>query len=183
MTYGIFVRDAMTKNPVVAGPKETVFEGLEKMLDKGVGSLVVVKDNRIVGIVTEKDFLTKVMHKMKDPKKVKLAEVMTKNPISVGPEKDLYEVAKLMNDKNIRRVPVVDRSKLLGVITVKDVLKIEPSMINVLMEKIKIREPDFKPLRSSETAGMCELCGNYEETLVDADGMLLCDSCAKDLAK
>lgn len=182
MAYGILARDAMTRKPIVIEPERTVFEGLELMLDKGVGSLLIIKGKKLVGIVTEKDLLSKVMHKMKDPQKMKISSIMTKNLITVGPGKDLYEVAKMMNDNNIRRIPVVEGSKLLGMITIKDLLKIEPSMINVLMERIKIREPDFKPLRSSDTAGICELCGNYEETLVDASGMFVCDSCAKDLS-
>jgi CBS domain-containing protein len=183
MEYGILARDAMTRNPVTAGPDDTVFAVVKKMLEKEVGSILIVKDDKILGILTEHDLLAKIVYKMKDPKKVKAKQIMTEDLLSVTPEKDLYEVAKLMNDNNIRRIPVVDNKKLMGIITVKDVLKIEPSMINVLMERIRIKEPDFKPLHSSDTPGMCELCGNYEETLVDADGMLVCDPCAKDLAK
>jgi CBS domain-containing protein len=183
MEYGILARDAMTRNPITLGPEDTVFDIVKKMLENEVGSILIVKNSKILGIITEHDLLAKIIYKMRDAKKVKAKQIMTKELLSVSPKKDLYEVAKLMNDNNIRRMPVVDNKKLVGMITVKDVLKIEPSMINVLMERIRIKEPTFKPLKSSETAGMCELCGNYEETLVDADGMLVCDPCAKDLAK
>jgi CBS domain-containing protein len=182
MRYGITAREAMTKHPVTIRPGVSVVNAVQRMLKENVGSLLVIEDKKLVGIVTEKDILIKVIAQQMDPKKTKVREVMTKDVITIAPDTDLYEIAKLMNEEDIRRLPVIEGGKLVGLITEKDLLKIEPSLLDVLIERMKIREPEIKPIiEEASLQGACEICGNYCEDLEEMGGMLICSLCKESM--
>ena len=183
MKYGITAKDAMTRHPVKIGANESVIKAARKMIKEDVGSLLIVEKNRLVGILTEKDILQKVIALGKDVRKIKVKDIMTKNIISINSNTDLYDIAKLINEKGIRRLPVIDNNKLKGIVTEKDLLKIEPRLIDVLIERIKIREPNIKPILKKKllSAGNCEICGNYTDELFEVQGMYVCKDCKSSL--
>lgn len=186
MKYGITAFQAMTKKPIVVSPDETLAGAGEMMLKKEVGSLVVVENGKLAGMITEKDLIKALVQSRKDPTKVKVKEVMARKMVTIPPETDLYDIAKIMNEQDIRRLPVVDKNEeLLGIVTEKDLLKIQPSVIDVLIEKIKIREPKFKPLSEEipGVSGICEICSNYSDSLVESKGAYICDECAEEAAE
>lgn len=141
MEYGLKAYDIMTKKPVTISPDSTILEAVRRMLKRNVGSLLVVVEDKLRGIITEKDILTKVIAKNKDPKDTTVSEVMTRKLITISPEEDLYNIAKIMNEKGIRRLPVVKGRTLIGLITEKDLLAVQPSLIDVLIEKIRVYKP------------------------------------------
>jgi len=114
------------------------------MSEKDVGSLLVVKNKMLVGIITERDIISKVVASGKNSQVTKVSSIMSKNVITVSPNDDLYKVHFLMNKYNFRRLPVIEDGKLVGMLTEKDLIKIEPSILDVLSEKLKISEPKFK---------------------------------------
>lgn len=94
------------------------------MRDKGIGSLVVVKDGKPVGIVTERDLVHRVMAARKDPEKCTAEEVASKPVVAVSIHADVDMAVDLMNDYKIRRIVVVDdRDRLLGILTTDDLAK------------------------------------------------------------
>ncbi|MCW1306398.1 MAG: CBS domain-containing protein, partial [Candidatus Nanoarchaeia archaeon] len=107
----ILAKDIMTTKPVTIRPEASIVEASKLMLRRGVGSLLVVNKQKVIGILTEKDIISKVVSKNKDPKKVKVKDVMTTELITVGPELDLFEIAKIMNSREVRRLPVCDGDK------------------------------------------------------------------------
>ncbi|MCW1296115.1 MAG: CBS domain-containing protein [Candidatus Parvarchaeota archaeon] len=183
MKYGITAKDAMTRHPVKINPDVNVMNAARKMIKENVGSLLVIEKNKLLGILTEKDIIQKVIAKGKDFRKIKVKDIMTTNVISISSNTDLYDIAKLMNEKGVRRLPVIDNGVLKGIVTEKDLLKIEPSLIDVLIEKIKIREPDIKRLVSGKMRhpGTCEICGNYTDELIESRGMFICNDCKSSL--
>jgi CBS domain-containing protein len=113
------VKDFMTKGVLTIDAEKTIFEAAELMSQKEVGDVVVVEGEIPRGIVTERDFVRRVVAK-KRPLDTKISDVMTKPLITIGPEASLKEAARKMVNKGIRRLPVVEQHKLVGIIVVSD---------------------------------------------------------------
>jgi len=112
----------LMSSPVITVNQNSSAEVAIKLMKKhGVGSVVVVKRNRIMGIVTESDLASKVYAQLRDPKYVSIQEIMTwKRLITISPEADIKDALKLMNLFNVKHLPVVEDGKLLGMIAVPD---------------------------------------------------------------
>jgi CBS domain-containing protein len=119
----MLVREAMVTSPVTIEPSAQVFEAARLMRDKQIGSVIVVENGKVLGIATERDLIRRVMATNRDPKKVKISEVMTAPVISISPNEDVIEAAQLMSKKGVRRLVVVDKEMLIGVITTNDLSK------------------------------------------------------------
>lgn len=177
MKTGVKVLDAMTRTPVSISPGKTVSECAKIMLKKGVGGIMVVENGEIRGIVTEKDMVEKVIAKSLNPKNVKVSEIMSKKPIFIKPNLDIYDALIEMRDSDVRRLPVVHEGKLVGLLTEKDILKIEPSLFDLMVEKMEVAEETGKPVFvKGLKIGKCEECG-YEARLFDINGRRLCNIC------
>lgn len=182
MRTGVKVADIMTRKPVSCTSNISVYDAVKKMLGNNVGSLIVVQKEELIGIITEKDLIKKVLLKRKDPKKVKVEEVMTINPVVISSDKDITEAARLMVEKDVRRLPVCDNNKLLGLITEKDLLKIEPGILDILYEKVHLREEMRKySAVNTKTEGVCEICGNFSDSLEELDGSTICPECKDEI--
>jgi len=144
VNYGIKVFEIMNRRPVTILPNSSISGAAKLMSEKDVGSLLVVKNKMLVGIITESDIISKVVASGKNSQVTKVSSIMSKNVITVSPNDDLYKVHFLMNKHNFRRLPVIEDGKLVGMLTEKDLIKIEPSILDVLSEKLKISEPKFK---------------------------------------
>jgi signal-transduction protein with cAMP-binding, CBS, and nucleotidyltransferase domain len=140
MKTGIKVMDAMTKTPVIVGPEETIINCANKMIEGEVGSLIIEKDGKILGILTEKDLMTRVVAKNLNVEQTSVKEVMSTKILHVEPELDLYDAMFFMSRENVRRLPVVKEEKLMGLLTYSDVLKIQPDLYDLFVEKFKLKE-------------------------------------------
>ncbi len=140
MRTGIKVMDAMTKAPVVVGPEENLLKCADKMIEGDVGSLIVEENGKLLGIITEKDFVNKAIAKDLNIKKSKAKDIMSTTMLKISPTLDLYDAIYFMSRENVRRLPVTDGEKLVGLLTYKDVLKIQPDLYDIFIEKFKIRE-------------------------------------------
>ncbi len=101
-------------------PRATVLEAAQAMNDRKIGSLIVVDGTRVVGIITERDILTRIVAIERSPSKTKVEEVMTPNPISCVPETPLEELRSLMHERRVRHIPVLDRGRLAGMVSIGD---------------------------------------------------------------
>lgn len=175
MESGYKVADAMTVKPILVGPETTIEEAAKKMQIQKVGSLLVAEGSDLLGIITEKDLVDKVLAKSIDPKKAKTKDVMTKLVHTVGPNDDLICAIRKMAKSNVKRLPVIDKGKLVGFLTSKDVLAIQPDLFDILTERFHIRESERKP-HIAAGEGQCDKCGNI--TLVKKRGNeCLCYEC------
>jgi CBS domain-containing protein len=104
-------------------PTMTVFEALELMVEKNIGALLVSDQGKFVGIFTERDYARKVILKGKTSKETTIKEVMTENPFSVTPDSSIDDCMKVMTEKFIRYLPVIDNGNLVGMISIGDVVK------------------------------------------------------------
>ena len=104
-------------------PEATVFEGLQVMADKNIGALLVTKDDKLAGIFSERDYARKVILKGKASKDTTIGELMTREVVYITPENSLDECMALMSAKHIRHLPIISNGKLLGLLTLGDVVK------------------------------------------------------------
>jgi CBS domain-containing protein len=116
--------EIMTTTVIMIGPPATVRTASKLMREKGVGSLIVTEDNKAVGIITERDILTRVTSKKIRPSSINVGKVMSSPLICISPETDILDAAKLMIEKNIRRLPISDKSgSCIGIVTERDIMK------------------------------------------------------------
>lgn len=117
------VRDIMTKNIVTIEDDKTALEAAKLMAEKGISSLFVLKDGSPVGIVTERDFIKKVCAKELPIAQVKVADIMSKILTTADPETPIEVAVQRMINHKIRRLPVMEGGKVVGIITVTDLAK------------------------------------------------------------
>ena len=104
-------------------PSATVFDAVAKMAEKDVGSLVVMDDDEIVGMITERHYARNVVLKGKTSPAMPISDIMERNVVVVQPEQSVEQCMAIMTDKRIRHLPVVDGEKLIGVISIGDLVK------------------------------------------------------------
>jgi len=125
------LEDVMVHNVVSVKKTVTIDKAVKLMNDHGIGSLVVVDQGKPVGIVTERDMLTRVLLASKNPKKTKVSEVMSQ-PLIIGTTKmKLEEVVKLMIEHKIKKLPVTKDGNLVGLITLTDILHLQPELLRI----------------------------------------------------
>ena len=116
------VKDIMTKNVVTIDVNQTAFEAAELMSSKGIGCLVVTDNAVPVGIVTERDFVKRIVA-TRCSFDVKLSEIMSKTLITVDPDASIKEAARLMSSNKIRRLPVLKGKTLVGIVVATDFVR------------------------------------------------------------
>jgi CBS domain-containing protein len=119
----MFVKDAMVKNIVSIPSTISVFDAAVKMTQNNIGSLIVV-DESLEGIVTERDILNKIVSADRNPRQTRVKEIMSANVITISPDADMEEASDLMTKNKIKRLPVVFGDEVVGIITSTDVVAI-----------------------------------------------------------
>ena len=117
------VRDIMTKEIIMIDGSDTALEAAKLMAEKGISSLFVVKDGVPVGIVTERDFIKKICAKDIPIAKVMISEIMSKILTTADPETPIEVAVQRMVNHKIRRLPIIEGGKIVGIITVTDLAK------------------------------------------------------------
>ncbi|MCD6164356.1 MAG: CBS domain-containing protein [Candidatus Odinarchaeota archaeon] len=130
------VSDIMTRDVITIEIGKTVREAVEIMNEKGIGCLVVTKGGVPIGIVTERDVLKKIVVEGRDPQKTRIEEIMSSPLITGSPSMTLEDAAKLLILKRIKKLPIVEKGKLVGIVTLFDVVRWEPLVINILKKAL-----------------------------------------------
>ncbi len=103
-------------------PNATVFEAIQLMADKNIGALLVTDHNRLVGIISERDYTRKVMLKGRTSKETAVREILSEHVIHVTPEHSVEDCMRLMTDHRIRHLPVMDGEEILGIVSIGDLV-------------------------------------------------------------
>lgn len=111
------------KNVWTISPETTVLDALSLMAEKDIGALVVVEDNNVVGIFSERDYARKVILKGRTSNDTMVKEIMTSEVVCVRPSQSVTKCMALMTDKRIRHLPILEDGQLVGVISIGDVVK------------------------------------------------------------
>jgi CBS domain-containing protein len=115
------VRDAMTQDPRSIGTSASVVEAAQLMREQHIGSLPVTEDDRLVGMITDRDITTRVVAESAAPETTSVREVYSRDLISVEPNNNLEEALQLMARHQVRRLPVVENGRLVGIVAQADI--------------------------------------------------------------
>jgi CBS domain-containing protein len=179
MEVRMLVKEIMTREVAAVDIKSDVPQLAKKMLELNVGSIIITDKNKPIGIVTERDIVKKIISKNRTPSDISIKELMTTPLITIPASEDVTDAMQKMVKLQIRRLPVVENAKLIGIVTDMDLIAVSAEMGNIFSdlirmhrEKIFAMEPPQKILR-----GICEECGDNVDNLFLVDGKLLCESC------
>ena len=124
------VRDVMGR-PVILEDEDTSVAIISKDMElSGIGSVIITKDDETVGIVTDRDIAIKIVMKNRVPSEVKAKEIMSSPLITIKPEVSLDEACELLVENDIRRLPVIEDDELVGIISVRNILRRAPDYVH-----------------------------------------------------
>jgi CBS domain-containing protein len=115
------VRDAMTGDPRSIGATASVVEAARLMREQHIGSLPITDGEKLVGMITDRDITTRVVAEAADPKVTSVEDVYSRDLVSVEPDNDLQEALQLMARHQVRRLPVVENDRLVGIVAQADI--------------------------------------------------------------
>ncbi len=179
MASGIIVADIMTRNPVTVEPEASLFDCVKEMFKNKVGVVIIVDKNRnFLGYIAQKEANWAIL-KGKDFKKIKAREISTKKLTTISPNAPIEKAINIL--RKYQRIPVIQKGKLVGLITARDVLIFKPELYPEFEEFAKIREESEKLKRISKSGervyeGICEECGNYSVLFKSGKGVV-CAEC------
>ena len=174
----IKVEEIMSRNPVIVSGELSVNEGAKLMKKRGVSTLLISEDDKILGIVTDRDLVTKVLAEGVDYNNVKLMDIMSSPVITIRRGESISSAAKIMTRRRIRKLPVVNGNKIVGILSENDIARISPDLIALVTEYSELHhKKGFKNFTEEYTVGKCELCGQYSLRLKRYNGMLVCPEC------
>jgi len=166
------VKEIMTRDVCTVRREDSLLSASKRMIEFGVGSVVVVEDGKPIGIVTEKDILYKVVARNMLPSDVKVGDIMSTPLITINPNTSVREASDIMKKRGIRRLPVVNSNgDLVGIVTDNDIL----SVVIDLGEFAELLKNEYYEVE--ELSGKCERCGKISDILYDVDGMKVCEDC------
>lgn len=166
----ITVEDAMTKKLVKVSPVDSVIDVAKKMYEKDIGSMLVCDDKKLMGLITSEDLVKRIIVPNKDASKLRAKDVMSKNLVTTSSNEDLAEAIRIMIDKGVQRLPVVDGQRLVGILTDGDILRMAPHLVESLIESKRDRDTGME-------GDSCEVCGNYSDSLKKINGQWICEEC------
>ncbi|UCH03953.1 MAG: CBS domain-containing protein [Candidatus Thorarchaeota archaeon] len=134
MADALIVKDVMTKEVKVTGPDSNVKEVVAAMNKFDIGSIIVVQDNKPVGVISERDVLRRVVEPCLSPETIAARQIMTHPVITIHESASLTEAVRIMAEKRVRKIPVMKKKKLVGIITYTDILSKGLNMISILGE-------------------------------------------------
>ena len=180
----IAVGDVMTRNLASVGPKASLYDCAKALVKDRVNSLLITKDKKLIGIITARDILWTITKKPNvNLKDINVMEIATRKVAVIKPSADIYAALQKMKALNFRRLPVISLGNVIGMITLKDILRVDPSLYQQSLELVRIKEEEEK-LRKTNISwpieGFCENCGAFAE-LLKVDDKLLCPDCREEL--
>jgi signal-transduction protein with cAMP-binding, CBS, and nucleotidyltransferase domain len=187
----IGLRSKMLVKDIMSSPAVTVDENLlankvAALMDKhDYGCIIVTtKDGKPLGIITERDLVVRVLAKNVKPDNIKAKKVMTTPLMTIEPDATIADAAKRMSRLDIRRLAVIYKGKLVGIVSGKDVLHVMPELLETMQEEALIEGEKMSEEATKESApliGNCDHCGVYSDDLTEVNGEFLCEDCKVEL--
>lgn len=135
METGYKIGDIMVRDVHTTFQGDIVTLAAKKMAEEKVGCLIITDKERVVGILTEQDIARKVVAEGREGAATLVKEVMSRDVIHIAPEEDLHKAVELMGQNNIKHLPVISKGKLEGILTFKDIIALEPALIEAMSFK------------------------------------------------
>jgi len=140
-------KNVMATEVAVMNESESVKKAAEIMAQEGISAIIVTVEGKAIGIVTERDILKRIVAEDKNARKTKLKEIMSSPLVTIEPNTDLEKAARLMFEKKIKNLPVVQENRLIGLINLKDICLLQPDILKLLKETMETPKNIQKVLR------------------------------------
>jgi signal-transduction protein with cAMP-binding, CBS, and nucleotidyltransferase domain len=169
------LREVMQKNPLMIGIEATAAKAARAMCTEEVGSVIILKNTKPIGMVTEEDLACKVVAKDLKPSSVHVSDIMSTPLITVSADKTVVDAARMMVKHKVRRLPVVDEHKqVIGIVTVRDLLTVSNELNELLTDIIEINREEIVE------QGICAHCSQMSDDLKRVDNLMLCPACREE---
>ena len=187
MEIGIKVGDIMTRELISVKPNRTIGECAKLMSKEDIGTVLIEENGKLRGALTEKDIIW-ALTKKQDIHHIKVSDIMLRKVATIKPSKDIFEALLRMKNQRVAWLPVTVRGNVIGMLTINDILKIEPSLFEIVSQNWKVREETEKmdrrrrALEGKESwikEGECVECEAYG-ILYNIKGRLLCEDCCRE---
>jgi CBS domain-containing protein len=170
------VGDVMTVGVVSLPETSTVQQAAKQLKRTKVGSIIVTRKGKAVGIVTERDIAYKVVAEGKNASKTMLKSIMSRPLRVIRTVESIQNAATALATNKVKRLPVVDKKgQLVGIISDSDLMRAYPGLVDVLMEEEKLELP-----KNEFYTGVCAICGLVSEDLKRYGNKLVCEECAEE---
>ncbi len=174
----LLVKDVMTRSIISISPKASITEAARIMGERDIGGVLVIDESKPVGMLTERDIVRRVVAQGLNPSNTKVEEAMSTPLFFIDADAEISDAARLMATENIRRLPVMDKGKLVGILTTYDILTIAPDLFDTL--SVLKEQPKYKKSKSGSDdfmIGWCDSCSEWSDDLREVDGQYLCSEC------
>ena len=173
-------KEVMSAPVITVDETESSMRVAQLMTEHSIGSIIVVnKKKNPLGIITERDIVKRVTSRNLVPSKVKASEIMSRPLMTVDSAIGMTESMRKMRASRVERLGVIEKGKLVGIVSSSDILRITPALIDIATEKSLIGTVSER--ERTALTGYCDQCGDWSENLRQNDGKFLCDDCASDL--
>lgn len=177
MLTGIRAVDIMSTKLVAAAPNMTLIEASKLMNKYRIGGLPVLRNYKLVGMITERDIMRKAIARNKQPKKVLVKNIMQKGKLITADKfEDIDSIARKIAKHDKTRIPIVHKNKLVGIVTNRDILKHSHEHLSILIEQARIKGPSDKGPAYPLAHGKCDNCGASGNLAFKGD-KFLCEFC------
>jgi predicted transcriptional regulator len=175
MTTRVIVRDIMNSPVITLSPNDTIHDVAKKMKEERVGSIVVMDKDKPVGLVTDFDIVINGVAKSEQPGKIKAKDVM-QDLHTIESEEGITEAARLLRKHGIKRLGVVYKNRLVGIISASDVIAVTPDLVDVVSEKAALIRGETGRA-AGKVSGYCDECGEWSDLLQYDEGTFICEVC------
>jgi CBS domain-containing protein len=179
MTTRVLVRDIMNSPVISASPQHTIKNIATKMKEERIGSIVIMENGKAAGIVTDWDIVSNAVVKDVKPSEVKASDIMQTLHTIEG-EEGVTEAARVLRQHNIKRLGVVYKNRLVGIISASDVIAVTPDLVDVISEKAAVMRGEIGR-QAGNISGYCDECGEWSDLLQFNEGTFMCEECRGDL--
>ena len=126
--------DVMVREVITIDENVSVKEAVDIMNQFEIGSIIATRKGKAVGIITERDLLKRIVAEGKNAKKIRVKDIMSTPLITITPDTDLEEAARLMFEKKIKKLLVIDQNRLVGLVSLTDIARVQPEVIKILQK-------------------------------------------------
>ncbi len=184
----VSVAEVMNKAVIVMDINSSIPAIAKEMISRNAGSVIITENDKALGIITERDFVKGIVTEDKKPSEVKASEILSTPLITVEPKTSIVEASEIMLKANIKRLPVLENGRLIGVISNTDILMVTPGLNTILKELIDMNRetllsaPSIEEVSEKEDfqTGVCESCNIFTYDLKFVDGRYLCEKCRQE---
>ncbi|MGC2427466.1 MAG: CBS domain-containing protein [Nitrososphaeraceae archaeon] len=180
MTTRVLVRDIMNSPVISASPHDTIKDIATKMKEERIGSIIIMEKEKTLGIVTDWDIVSNAVVEDIKPSLLKASEIMQKLHTIEG-EEGVTEAARMLRQHNIKRLGVVYKNRLVGIISASDVIAVTPDLVDVISEKAALVRGEIGR-SAGNVSGYCDECSEWSDLLQYSEGTFTCEECRGETA-